>query len=323
MMKKGRRRPLLVSTDGYRPAAMEQLRILGEQLKVDVYESSEGQTPVEMAAAAVKSAELNGLDSVIIDTAGRLHIDQELMEELSAIKGAIDPQELILVADAMTGQDAVNVAKSFDESVRLTGVILTKLDGDARGGAAISILAVTGCPIKFVGVGEKLGDLEVFHPSRMASRILGMGDVLSLIEKASSVVDEEKARELEKKIRKSQFNLEDFRDQMVKIQQMGPLEDILGMIPGLGGKVKEMGQAGIDEREIRKNVAIINSMTRNERENYRMIDGSRRKRIAAGSGTTAADVNKLLKNFQAMESMMKKLTKKGMKSLKRGGFPFM
>ncbi len=223
----------------------------------------------------------------------------------------------------MTGQDAVNVAKSFDEAVSLSGVILTKLDGDARGGAAISIRAVTGCPIKFVGVGEKLDELETFHPSRMASRILGMGDVLSLIEKATEVVDEKKALELEKKIRKSQFNLEDFRDQMIKLQQMGPLEDIMGMIPGLGSKVREMGQGGIDEREIRKNVAIINSMTRPERENYRMINGSRRKRIAAGSGTTAQDVNRLLKNFQAMESMMKKLTKKGMKSLKRGGFPFM
>lgn len=323
MMKKEKRRPLLVSTDIYRPAAIEQLRILGDQLKVDVYEPSKGQNPVDMAEKALKWAELNGLDTVIIDTAGRLHIDEELMQELVAIKGAIEPQELILVADAMTGQDAVNVAASFDESVQLTGVILTKLDGDARGGAAISIRAVTGCPIKFVGVGEKLADLETFHPSRMASRILGMGDVLSLIEKASAVVDEKKAKELEKKILKSKFDLEDFRDQLVKIQQMGPLEDILGMIPGLGGKMGQMGQPGIDEGEIGKNIAIINSMTRLERGNYRIIDGSRRKRIAAGSGTTAQDVNRLLKNFQAMGSMMKKLTKKGMKSLKRGGFPFM
>ncbi|NIS74491.1 MAG: signal recognition particle protein [Deltaproteobacteria bacterium] len=323
LLRKGKRRPLLVSTDIYRPAAIEQLKILGGQLKVDVYESKKEQSPVEMAVGAIRWAELSGLDTVIIDTAGRLHIDEELMNELVAIREAISPQEVLLVADAMTGQDAVNVAKSFDESVRLTGVILTKLDGDARGGAAISIRAVTGCPIKFVGVGEKLGDLELFHPSRMASRILGMGDVLSLIEKATEVVDEKKALELEKKIRKSQFNLEDFRDQMIKLQQMGPLEDIMGMIPGLGSKVREMGQGGIDEREIRKNVAIINSMTRPERENYRMINGSRRKRIAAGSGTTAQDVNRLLKNFQAMESMMKKMTKKGMKSLKRGGFPFM
>lgn len=323
LLRKGKRRPLLVSTDIYRPAAIEQLKILGGQLKVDVYESKKEQSPVEMAVGAVKWAELSGLDTVIIDTAGRLHIDEELMNELVAIREAISPQEVILVADAMTGQDAVNVAKSFDEAVSLSGVILTKLDGDARGGAAISIRAVTGCPIKFVGVGEKLGDLELFHPSRMASRILGMGDVLSLIEKATEVVDEKKALELEKKIRKSQFNLEDFRDQMIKLQQMGPLEDIMGMIPGLGSKVREMGQGGIDEREIRKNVAIINSMTRPERENYRMINGSRRKRIAAGSGTTAQDVNRLLKNFQAMESMMKKMTKKGMKSLKRGGFPFM
>lgn len=323
LLRKGKRRPLLVSTDIYRPAAIEQLKILGGQLKVDVYESKKEQSPVEMAVGAIRWAELSGLDTVIIDTAGRLHIDEELMNELVAIREAISPQEVILVADAMTGQDAVNVAKSFDEAVSLSGVILTKLDGDARGGAAISIRAVTGCPIKFVGVGEKLGDLELFHPSRMASRILGMGDVLSLIEKATEVVDEKKALELEKKIRKSQFNLEDFRDQMIKLQQMGPLEDIMGMIPGLGSKVREMGQGGIDEREIRKNVAIINSMTRPERENYRMINGSRRKRIAAGSGTTAQDVNRLLKNFQAMESMMKKMTKKGMKSLKRGGFPFM
>ncbi len=323
VMKKDRRRPLLVSTDVYRPAAIEQLRVLGDQLKVDVYGHGESTGPVELAVSAVRWAELNGLDTVIIDTAGRLHIDEELMEELVAIKAAVNPQEVLLVADAMTGQDAVNVAASFDESVRLTGVILTKLDGDARGGAAISIRAVTGCPIKFVGVGEKLDELETFHPSRMASRILGMGDVLSLIEKASAVVDEKKARELEKKIRKSQFTLDDFRDQMIKIQQMGPLEDILGMIPGLGGKVRDLGQAGVDEGEIRKNVAIIGSMTKKERENHRMIDGSRRKRIAAGSGTTPQDVNRLLKNFQAMESMMKKLTKKGMKSLKRGGFPFM
>jgi signal recognition particle subunit SRP54 len=265
LLRKGKRRPLLVSTDIYRPAAIEQLKILGEQLKVDVYESKKEQSPVEMAVGGVKWAELSGLDTVIIDTAGRLHIDEELMNELGAIKKAISPQEVILVADAMTGQDAVNVAKSFDESVALSGVILTKLDGDARGGAAISIRAVTGCPIKFVGVGEKLGDLELFHPSRMASRILGMGDVLSFIEKATEVVDEKKALELEKKIRKSQFNLEDFRDQMIKLQQMGPLEDIMGMIPGLGSKVREMGQGGIDEREIRKNVAIINSMTRTER----------------------------------------------------------
>ncbi len=323
VMKKDRRRPLLVSTDVYRPAAIEQLRVLGDQLKVDVYGHGESTSPVELAVSAVTWAELNGLDTVIIDTAGRLHIDEELMEELVAIKAAVNPQEVLLVADAMTGQDAVNVAASFDESVRLTGVILTKLDGDARGGAAISIRAVTGCPIKFVGVGEKLDELETFHPSRMASRILGMGDVLSLIEKASAVVDEKKARELEKKIRKSQFTLDDFRDQMIKIQQMGPLEDILGMIPGLGGKVRDLGQAGVDEGEIRKNVAIIGSMTKKERENHRMIDGSRRKRIAAGSGTTPQDVNRLLKNFQAMESMMKKITKKGVKGLKRGGFPFM
>ncbi len=321
-LKKQKRRPLLVPADVYRPAAIQQLMTLGKQVKVEVFQANEKDNPVRIASEALKYAELNGLDTVIVDTAGRLHVDDDLMRELEEMKSATDPQEILLVADAMTGQDAVNVAKTFHERVGITGVILTKLDGDARGGAAISIKAVTGAPIKFVGVGEKLDALEQFHPSRMASRILGMGDVLTLIEKASSVVSEKKAKELERKIRKQQFTLEDFRDQLLQIQKMGPLEDIISMIPGMGSKLKAVKNASVDEREIKKAVAIINSMTKEERRNYRIINGSRRKRIAAGSGTTVQDVNRLIKNFQAMENMMKKLSKGKMRGLPKGGFPF-
>jgi len=322
LLKGRKRRVLLVSTDIYRPAAMEQLDVLGKELKVEVYEGGEQKDPREIAGEAVRYAELSGLDTVIVDTAGRLHIDDELMKELSEIKGAIDPQEILLVADAMTGQDAVNVAEAFHREVTLTGVILSKLDGDARGGAALSIRAVTGCPIKYVGVGEKLDALEEFHPARMASRILGMGDVLSFIEKAEAVVDEKKARSLEKKIRKSQFTLEDFRDQLVKIREMGPLEELIKMIPGMSGKLRQMGAAGVDEREFVKTIAIVDSMTGKEKKNYRLLNGSRRKRIASGSGTTVQDINKVVKNFQTMESMMKKFAKKGKKKGFRGGLPF-
>ncbi len=322
LLKGRKRRVLLVSTDVYRPAAMEQLDVLGKELKVEVYQDGEKKPPKQIAEEAVRYAELSGLDTVIVDTAGRLHIDDELMKELAGIKDVIDPQEILLVADAMTGQDAVNVASAFHKEVTLTGVILSKLDGDARGGAALSIKAVTGCPIKYVGVGEKLDALEEFHPSRMASRILGMGDVLSFIEKAEAVTDEEKAKSLEKKIRKNQFTLEDFRDQLVKIRQMGPLEELIKMIPGMSGKLRQMGAAGVDEREFVKTIAIIDSMTRKEKRNYRLLNGSRRKRIATGSGTTVQDINKVVKNFQTMESMMKKFSKKGKKKGFRGGLPF-
>lgn len=324
-LKKLKRRPFLVSTDVYRPAAQEQLKVLAEELRMEVFDPGTGKLmkdPVTIAKEAVNYADLNGFDTVIIDTAGRLHIDDELMEELVRIRDAVQPKEVLLVADAMTGQDAVNVAESFNRAVNLTGVILTKLDGDARGGAAISINAVTGCYVKFVGVGEKLDALEDFHPDRMASRILGMGDMLSLIEKASEVTDEKKAKELEKKIRKKQFTLADFREQIVKVQQMGPLEDLLGMIPGMGGKMKNLGPGALDTNEFKKTVAIIDSMTKKERENARIINGSRRKRIAAGSGTSVQDVNRLLKNFQGLESMMRKMSKGKMKNMMRGGFPF-
>ena len=322
LLKARKRRPLMVSTDVYRPAAMEQLEVLGKEIRVEVYEADSAESPRDIAEGAVNYARLTGLDTVIVDTAGRLHIDGELMKELSLIKEAIDPQEILLVADAMTGQDAVNVAGSFHESVSLSGVILTKLDGDARGGAALSVRAVTGCPIKYVGVGEKLDAIEEFHPSRMASRILGMGDMVSLIEKATSVVDEKKAKALEKKIRKQEFTLGDFRDQMVKIRQMGPLGELVKMIPGMTGRMRQMGDSDVDEREFVKAIAIIDSMTGEERKNYRILNGNRRKRIAAGSGTSVQDINKLVKNFQTMESMMKKFSKKGKKNVLRREFPF-
>ncbi len=322
LLKARKRRPLMVSTDVYRPAAMEQLEVLGKEIRVEVYAADSAESPRDIAEGAVNYARLTGLDTVIVDTAGRLHIDGELMKELSLIKEAIDPQEILLVADAMTGQDAVNVSSSFHESVSLSGVILTKLDGDARGGAALSVRAVTGCPIKYVGVGEKLDAIEEFHPSRMASRILGMGDMVSLIEKAASVVDEKKAKALEKKIRKQEFTLGDFRDQMVKIRQMGPLGELVKMIPGMTGRMRQMGGSEVDEREFIKAIAIIDSMTGEERKNYRILNGNRRKRIAAGSGTSVQDINKLVKNFQTMESMMKKFSKKGKKNVLRREFPF-
>ena len=263
-----------------------------------------------------------GHDTLLLDTAGRLHVDEELMEELRRIKEAVSPSEILLVADAMTGQDAVNVAKAFHGKVGLTGVLLTKMDGDARGGAALSIRAVTGAPVKFVGVGEKLDALEPFFPERMASRILGMGDILTLVEKAQETVDERKAQELERKIRKSEFTLEDFRDQMVSIRKMGSLEEILGIIPGLGGKMKELKKAAPDEKELGRIVAIIDSMTREERRNAKILNGSRRKRIAAGSGTTVQEVNRLLKNFQQAEGMLKRFAKGG-KGKGGRGLPFL
>jgi signal recognition particle subunit SRP54 len=269
----------------------------------------------------LKYAELNGYDTVLLDTAGRLHIDAPLMEELSRIKAAVDPGEILLVADAMTGQDAVNVAKAFHEKLTLTGVVLTKTDGDARGGAALSIRAVTGAPVKFVGTGEKLDALEPFHPERMASRILGMGDILTFVEKAQDQVDEKQAKELERKLRKNEFTLEDFRDQLLRLKKMGSMEEILGMIPGLGAKAKELKGMAPDETELKRVVAIIDSMTAQERRNARILNGSRRKRIAAGSGTTVQDVNRLMKNFQQAEAMIQRMTKGGMRGMGRN-LPF-
>jgi signal recognition particle subunit SRP54 len=308
-LKKRKREPLLVPADVYRPAAIEQLKVLGEQIGIPVFDSRADQDPVEICRAGLKFAELNGYDTVILDTAGRLHIDEPLMEELGRIKASVDPAEILLVADAMTGQDAVNVAKSFHAKLSLTGVVLTKMDGDARGGAALSIRAVTGAPVKFVGVGEKLDALEPFFPDRMASRILGMGDILTLVEKAQEQIDEKEARELQRKLRRNQFTLEDFRDQLQRMRKMGSMEEIMGMIPGLGGRIRELKDAAPDEGELKRTVAIIDSMTREERANAKIINGSRRKRIAAGSGTTVQDVNRLLKNYLQAEDMIKRLSK--------------
>jgi signal recognition particle subunit SRP54 len=276
--------------------------------------------PVEIARAAMSEAERLGYDVLILDTAGRLHIDETMMDELLRVKGATNPSEILLVADAMTGQDAVQVAQKFNEMLAIDGVILTKMDGDARGGAALSLRAVTGKPIKFIGVGEKIDALEVFHPERMASRILGMGDILTLVEKAQASIDVKEAQELEKKIRKDAFTLEDFREQLQKMRKMGSLKDMLGMIPGLG-KLKALKDVDPDDKEIVKTMAIIDSMTKKERTNYLVIDGSRRKRIARGSGTSVQDVNRLIKNYVEMRKMMKKMmTKGGRDALRRGMF---
>ena len=313
-LSKRKRRPYLVPADVYRPAAIEQLKVLGGQIGIPVFDARADADPVAICREAVGYAERNGYDTVLLDTAGRLHVDEELMEELRRIREAVRPAEILLVADAMTGQDAVNVARAFHEKLSLTGVVLTKLDGDARGGAALSIQAVTGAPVKFVGVGEKLEALEPFHPDRMASRILGMGDILTLAEKAQEAVDEKKAQDLARRIRKAQFTLTDFRDQLLSLRKMGSLEDLLGMIPGMGGRMKELKQATPDEKELKRVVAIIDSMTPAERENAKLINGSRRKRIAAGSGTTVQDVNRVLKNFQQAEEMLRRFSKGGRKA---------
>ncbi len=317
LVKQGRR-PLLVAADIYRPAAIKQLQVLGEQINVPVFAMGQNK-PVDIAKAAVEHAKSNNRDIVIIDTAGRLHINEELMEELKQVKANVNPDEILLVVDAMTGQDAVNIAESFNEDLGLTGVVLTKLDGDTRGGAALSVKAVTGCPIKFIGMGEKLDALEVFHPDRMASRILGMGDVLSLVEKAQANIDEKKALEMQRKIRQQEFTLEDFLDQMQQVRSMGPLEDLLGMIPGMKKQLKGM-QGDFDEKELFRIEAIIKSMTMNERLDPSIINGSRKKRIARGSGTKVQDVNRLLKQFDESKRMMKQFADMGKKG-KRGGMP--
>ncbi len=315
------KRVYLVSADVYRPAAMEQLKVLGLQIGAGVFDAAGSEDPVAICVKAVEEARRNGYEVIIVDTAGRLAIDEEMMDELKRIKALINPSEILFVADAMTGQDAVKVAGRFDELLGIDGVIMTKMDGDARGGAALSLKAVIGKPIKFVGVGEKIDALEVFHPERMATRILGMGDVLTLVEKARAVTDEEDARELEQKIRKNEFTLADFRKQLTQIRKMGSIQDILGMIPGMK-KIKSLKEMTPDEGELVRIGAIIDSMTIKERRNHLLIDGSRRKRIAGGSGTTVQDVNRLLKNYSEMRKMMKRMTKGGVKSLRRGNFPF-
>jgi signal recognition particle subunit SRP54 len=311
----------LVSADIYRPAAMEQLKVLGRQIGAGIFDAAGLNDPVQICVQAVEEARRNGYEVTLVDTAGRLAIDEELMEELRKIKAEIHPAEILFVADAMTGQDAVNVAGRFNERLGIDGVIMTKMDGDARGGAALSLKAVIGKPIKFVGIGEKVEALEIFHPDRMASRILGMGDVLTLVEKARETVNEQEARALESRIRKNEFTLEDFRNQLNQIRKMGPLQDILGMIPGLK-KIKALKDMTPDEGELVRIGAIIDSMTPKERRNHLIIDGSHRKRIARGSGTTIQDVNRLLKNYAEMRKMMKRMTQGGIKSLRRGNFPF-
>lgn len=320
LRKKGKK-PYLVPADVYRPAAIDQLQKLAVQLDVPCYSSKTDMNPVDICQKARTAAQQAGCDTLLFDTAGRLHVDAELMDELKHIQQAVNPSEVLLVADAMTGQDAVNIAKAFDDALNIGGVVLTKLDGDARGGAAISIKSITGKPIKFVGIGEKFSDLEAFHPDRMASRILGMGDVLTMIEKAQAVVDQEKAVELEKKLRKNQFTLEDFRDQMVQIRKIGSLSDLMGMIPGMG-KLKQMKNLEVDDKEFVRIEAIINSMTPMERRQYNIINGSRRKRIAKGSGTKVQDVNRLLKNYTQVMKMMKKINKGGLRGMGRGMLPF-
>ncbi|HSB81731.1 MAG TPA: signal recognition particle protein [Candidatus Methylomirabilis sp.] len=310
LLRQEGQRPLLVAADLQRPAAQEQLATLGETLGVEVYRNPSAGSAVAVCREAVSLARSRLLDPVILDTAGRLHVDEPLMEELRAIKTDVKPTEILMVADAMTGQDAVNSATAFNHALALSGYILTKLDGDARGGAALSIRSVTGAPIKFIGVGEKLDALEVFHPDRMASRILGMGDVLSLVERAEQAVDAKQAAVLQKKLKAQAFTLEDFRDQLRQIRGMGPLDQLLGMIPGLS-RLKGLPDSTAQERELKRVEAIIDSMTPGERQKPEILNGSRRKRIAAGSGTNVADVNRLLKQFADMQKMMRQLMQAG------------
>ena len=326
LMKKQGKRPLLAACDIYRPAAIQQLEVVGGQLDIPVFQM--GQTdPVDIAKAAVEHAKKHGNDMVFLDTAGRLHVDEALMDELRAVKAAVDPTEILLVVDAMIGQDAVNAAKAFDEALDITGVMLTKLDGDARGGAALSIKATTGKPIKFAGVGEKLDQIEVFHPDRMASRILGMGDVLSLIEKAEQSFDLKKAQELQEKLKKNRFTLADYYDQLVQIKGMGSLSDLVGMLPGVNAK--DLDGASLDDKMLTRTEAIILSMTPAERDNPKLLNSSRKKRIAAGAGVQVVDVNRLLKQFEMMQALTKQMAggkmPRGMGALmgkggRRGGF---
>ncbi len=326
-LKKDGKRPLLVACDIYRPAAIKQLQVVGESVGVPVFEMGDKTSPVTIVKEAMKHAMKHGHDIVIIDTAGRLHIDNELMDELVQIKQTVKPDEILLLLDAMTGQDAVKVAETFNEYLDITGVILTKVDGDARGGAALSIRNVVNKPIKFLSVGEKMDQLETFHPDRMASRILGMGDVLSIIEKAQSAFDEKQAMELQKKLKTQDFNLEDFLTQLQQMKNMGPLDELLEMMPGMGGNKKLKGLK-VDEKELVFTEAIIQSMTKKERLNPTIINGSRRKRIAAGSGTSVQRVNQLLKQYDEMKKLMKKFSsmgmgkKKGMGGMSKFRMPF-
>lgn len=318
VLKKQGKRPLLVGCDVYRPAAITQLKVVGEQLGLGVYADFDTKNPVDIARTAVETCDLSRYDTIILDTAGRLHIDEKLMDELLNIKNTVKPTEILLVADAMTGQDAVTVASSFDEKLGIDGIIMTKLDGDTRGGAALSVRAATGKNIKFAGMGEKLTDLEPFYPDRMASRILGMGDMLSLIDKAQEAFDEKKAAELEKKLRAQGFDLNDYLEQLRQMKNMGSLESLLAMVPGIGSKA--LRGAKIDEKQLDRTEAIICSMTKQERENPEIINGSRKRRIAAGCGLGVQDVNLFLKQFEQMQKMMKMFSNP--KRLKKMRFPF-
>jgi signal recognition particle subunit SRP54 len=320
LRKKNNRKPLLVAADVYRPAAIQQLETIGKQLSLPVFSKGTDVSPVEIARQAIEFAKQEHMDTVIIDTAGRLHVDEALMQELKDIRALKEPEEIFLVVDAMTGQDAVNVAQNFDEAIGITGVVLTKLDGDTRGGAALSIRSVTQKPIKFVGMGEKMDALEPFYPERMASRILGMGDMLSLIEKAQSSVDEEKAKELEEKFRTSSFTFDDFLDQLSQVKQMGPLDEILKMLPG-ANKIKGLENAKVDEGQMARVEAIIQSMTVQEKTTPEIMNSNRKKRIAKGSGTTIQDVNRLLKQFEDMKKMMKQMSGMSQKGKKKGSMP--
>ncbi|MBE6023631.1 MAG: signal recognition particle protein [Cellulosilyticum sp.] len=314
------KRPLLVACDVYRPAAIDQLIKVGKQVNVPVFSLGADADPVEIARQGVEHAKENNLDVVIVDTAGRLHVDEVLMDELKNIKSTVKPQEILLVVDAMTGQDAVNVAESFNEALGIDGVVMTKLDGDSRGGAALSVKAVTNKPIKYAGMGEKLNDLEPFHPERIASRILGMGDVLTLIEKAQQGIDEQKAKELEAKFRKAEFNFEDFLEQMQQVKKMGPISQLLGMLPGMNGAKMSELQGQIDDKQMDYIEAIILSMTKEERLNPNLLNMSRKKRIAKGSGRDIQEVNRLIKQFEQMQSMMKQFS--GAMKGKKGKFKF-
>jgi signal recognition particle subunit SRP54 len=318
-----RKKVLMASLDTRRPAAQQQLAVLGLQAEVEVLNVVSGEPPIAIAKRAMTKARLEGYDVVMLDTAGRLHIDEELMSEVAAVRAATAPVETLLVADAMTGQDAVHVAEAFHKRLGLTGIVLTRVDGDARGGAALSMRAVTGCPIKLIGVGEKLDALEAFHPARIAGRILGMGDVVSLVEKAAETIEEEEARKLAKKIEKGKFDLDDMASQLRQLRKMGGMEGVLAMLPGVAKAKKQLAEQRIDDRVIKRQEAIIGSMTKAERRNPNLIHASRKRRIASGSGTAVQDVNKLLKQFMEMSRMMKQVSKLGQKGMMRAGLPGM
>ncbi|MDP6874098.1 MAG: signal recognition particle protein, partial [Alphaproteobacteria bacterium] len=318
LVERDKKKVLMASLDTRRPAAMEQLKVLGQQIDVPTLPIVEGQNPNDIAKRAMQSARLQGFDIILLDTAGRMHVDEALMAEVQAVHGVAQPVETLLVADSLTGQDAVNVAEQFNKRLNLTGIVLTRVDGDGRGGAALSMRAVTGCPIKLLGVGEKLDELETFHPDRIASRILGMGDVVSLVEKATENIDEAEAEKLAKKVQKGQFDMNDLLDQLRQISKMGGLDGLMAMMPGVGKLKKQMADANIDPKLIKRQEAIILSMTLEERLKPKLIHASRKKRIAAGSGTSVQEVNRLLKQFKQMSGMMKKVSKMGKKGMMRG-----